>query len=132
MDMSYSQANVYREREVLTASPEKLIVITFDHILVNLRRGRLAIEAGDIELRAKSLGKAREGVMELLMSVDLERGGEVANNLCALYSFVVREVLEVGRTRDLAKLDAVVAVVNNLREAFAAIAADPKLAAPAA
>jgi flagellar protein FliS len=130
--MSYSQANIYREREVLTASPEKLVVITFDHILVNLRRARIAIEAGNIERRAQALGKAREGVMELLVSVDVERGGEVAINLRALYSFVVREILEVGRTRDAAKLDAVVSIVNNLREAFAAITADPKLATPPA
>jgi len=131
--MSYSQANVYREREVLTASPEKLVVITFDHILVNLRRARLAMEAGNIELRTKSLGRAREGVMELLMSIDLERGGDVAMNLRSLYSFVVRELFEIGRTRDIAKLDAVVTIVGNLREAFATIAADPKLAAsPAA
>ena len=131
--MSYSQANVYREREVLTASPEKLVVITFDHILVNLRRARLAIEAGNIELRAQSIGKAREGVMELWMSIDLERGGDVAANLHALYSFVVRELLDVGRTRELAKLDSVVKVISNLREAFATIAADPKLAtSPAA
>ena len=131
--MSYSQANVYREREVLSASPEKLIVIMFDHILVNLRRGRLAIEAGNIEQRAQALGKAREAVMELMMSMDVDQGGEVANNLCALYAFVVREILEVGRTRDVSRLDGVVKIVNNLREAFAAIAADPKIAAsPAA
>ena len=131
--MSYSQANVYREREVLTASPEKLVVITFDHILVNLRRARLAIEAGSIERRVQSLSKAREGVMELLTSVDVERGGAVANNLLALYSFAVREMLEIGRTKDVAKLDGVVTVISNLREAFATIAADPKLAAvPAA
>jgi flagellar protein FliS len=130
--MSYSHANVYREREVLTASPEKLVVITFDHILVNLRRARLAIEAGNVERRAQSLGKAREGVMELLMSIDVERGGAVANNLRALYSFAVREMLEVGRTRDIARLDGVVNVINNLRDAFAAIAADPKLAASSA
>ena len=131
--MSYSAANVYREREVLTASPEKLVVITFDHILVNLRRTRLAIEAGNIELRAKSLGRAREGVMELWMSVDLERGGEVAANLHALYSFVVRQLLEIGRTREVAKLDSVTNIVSNLREAFATIAADPTLAtSPAA
>jgi flagellar protein FliS len=131
--MSYSQANVYREREVLTASPEKLIVIMFDHILVNLRRARVAIEANNIERRVQALSKAREGVMELLMSVDLERGGEVAVNLRALYSFVVRELFEIGRTRDVARLDAVFNVMSNLREAFATIAVDPKHAtSPAA
>lgn len=131
--MSYSQANVYREREVLTASPEKLVVITFDHVLVNLRRARVAIEAGSIEHRVQSLSKAREGVMELLMSVDTERGGPIANNLLSLYSFAVRELFEVGRTKDVRKLDAVVNVMTDLRQAFAAIAADPTVAAvPAA
>jgi flagellar biosynthetic protein FliS len=78
--MSYSQGNVYREREVLTASPEKLVVMTFDHVLVNLRRARMAIVAGNIELRAQSMSKARDGVMELLMSTDTDRGGEIAIN----------------------------------------------------
>jgi len=131
--MSYSQANLYREREVLTASPEKLVVITFDHVLVNLRRARVAIEAGNIERRVQALTKAREGVMELLTSVDIERGGPVAQNLLALYSFAVREMFEVGRTKDVAKLDGIVTVIGNLREAFATIAVEPKVAAvPAA
>jgi flagellar protein FliS len=85
--MSYSHANVYREREVLSASPEKLVVITFDYVLVNLRRARMAIEAGNIELRVQSMSKAREGVMELLMSTDAERGGEMTVRLRALYAF---------------------------------------------
>ena len=131
--MSYSQANVYREREVLTASPEKLVVITFDHVLVNLRRARMAIEAGNIELRVQSMSKAREGVMELLMSTDAERGGEMTVKLRALYAFALREFLAIGRTRDVKQLENVTAIFGNLREAFATIASDPKLArSPAA
>ena len=131
--MSYSQANVYREREVLTASPEKLVVITFDHVLVNLRRARIAIEAGNIELRVQSMSKAREGVMELLMSTDAERGGEMTVRLRALYAFALREFLAIGRTRDVKQLENVTAIFGNLREAFATVASDPKLArSPAA
>lgn len=131
--MSYSQANLYREREVLSASPEKLVVITFDHVLVNLRRARIAIEAGNIELRVQSMSKAREGVMELLMSTDAERGGEMTASLRALYAFALREFLAIGRTRDVKQLDNVTAIFADLREAFATIASDPKLArSPAA
>ena len=131
--MSYSQANVYREREVLTASPEKLVVITFDHVLVNLRRARMAIEAGNIELRVQSMSKAREGVMELLMSTDAERGGEMTVRLRALYAYALREFLAIGRTRDVKQIDNVTAIFVNLREAFATIASDPTLArSPAA
>jgi len=131
--MSHSQANVYREREVLSASPEKLVVITFDHVLVNLRRARMAIEAGNIELRVQSLSKAREGVMELLMSTDAERGGEMTVRLRALYAFALREFLAIGKTRDVRQLDNVTAIFGNLRDAFATIASDPTLArSPAA
>jgi len=131
--MSYSQANVYREREVLSASPEKLVIITFDHVLVNLRRARMAIEAGNIELRVQSMSKAREGVMELLMSTDAERGGEMTVRLRALYAFALREFLAIGKTRDVKQLDSVTAIFVNLREAFATIASDPTLArSPAA
>ena len=131
--MSYSQANVYREREVLSASPEKLVIITFDHVLVNLRRARMAIEAGNIELRVQSMSKAREGVMELLMSTDAERGGEMTVRLRALYAFALREFLAIGKTRDVRQLDNVTAIFGNLRDAFATIASDPTLArSPAA
>ena len=123
--MSYSQGNVYREREVTTASPEKLVVLTYDHVLVNLRRARLAIEAGNIEQRVQALGKAREGLMELLVSTDVERGGEMAQRLRALYAFALRELLTIGRSRDTKQLDNVANIVSNLREAFAIIANDP-------
>jgi len=131
--MSYSQANVYREREVLSASPEKLVVMAFDHVLVNLRRARMALEAGNIELRAQSLGKAREGIMELLMSTDAERGGEIAAHLREVYSFALSELLAIGRSRDVAQLDRVASLLGNLRDAFATIASEPTLASsPAA
>jgi flagellar protein FliS len=131
--MSYSQANIYREREVLTASPEKLVVIVFDHVLANLRRARVAIEGGNVEQRAHAMRRAREGVMELLMSTDAERGGEMTANLRALYAFALREFLAIGRTLDVKQLDTVTVIFSNLREAFATIAGDPTLArSPAA
>src|SRR5437763_16538148 len=102
--MIYSQANVYREREVMSASPEKLVVITFDHVLVNLRRARMAIEAGNIELRTQALGKAREGIIELLVSTDSDRGGEIADTLRAVYSYALKECLAIARSRDTGRL----------------------------
>ena|SRR5436190_20506138 len=131
--MSYSHANVYREREVLTASPEKLVVIVFDHVLANLRRARVAIVAGNIEQRAQAMRRAREGVMELLASTDADRGGEIAVQLRALYAYALREFLAVGRTLDIKQLDAITGILANLRESFATIAGDPTLArSPAA
>jgi flagellar secretion chaperone FliS len=131
--MSYSNANVYREREILTASPEKLVVMVCDHVLVSLRRARVAMDAGNVTERIRALGRAREGVMELIVSTDVERGGDMANKLRALYAFALRELVTIGRSPDVKRLDKIAGVVGNVREAFATVAGDPTVArSPAA
>ena len=131
--MSYAHAaGAYREREILTASPAKLVVIIFDHLLVNLRRAKLAHEARNVEARVEAVCKAREAVMELLASTDVERGGEIAQNLRSLYVFLFNELLVMGHSPDAVRLQKITDTVMNLREAFATIAATPVAESPAA
>ncbi|MFN9118278.1 MAG: flagellar export chaperone FliS, partial [Gemmatimonas sp.] len=74
--MSYaSQTSSYREMEIHSASPERLLVIVFEQLVVNLERARLAMERHDIELRVVSLTRARNLVAELLATLDFEQGG---------------------------------------------------------
>jgi flagellar protein FliS len=118
--MSYSkQAARYRETEVLTAAPGQLVVILYDHLLLSLRRARVAMDARDTEAQGVSLEKGREVLTELLVTLDRERGGEVASNLAALYSFLLGELVQVGIRRDTARLDRVTHMIGELRDAFA-------------
>jgi flagellar secretion chaperone FliS len=132
--MSYSSnaAIAYRERDVLTATPGRLVVIVFDHLLVSLRRARFAMEAGKQDQQLEAVASARAAVMELLVTTDIERGGDIAKNLRALYVFLFNELLTLGHRKDVAKLDKLVGVVTPLREAFAAIAEKPVSQTPAA
>ena len=116
--MSYSrQATRYRETEVLTATPGQLVVLLYDHLLLSLRRARTAMDSGDLGLQSESLEKA-----ELFVTLDRERGGEVAANLGALYSFLLGELVQVGIRSDAARLDRVAHMIGELREAFAQVA----------
>src|SRR5437868_9165369 len=100
--MSYAHAaSAYRDREVMTASPARLVVIVYDQFLVNLRRARFAIEADNATQRVDALGKARDAIMELLISTDVERGGHIANNLRSLYAFVFSELSSISTREDL-------------------------------
>lgn len=131
--MSYASAAVaYREREVLTAAPGRLVVIVFDHLLVNLRRARIAMEANNIPVRVESIAKAREAAMELLVTTDVERGGTIANNLRSIYVYLIRELITLGNRNDVAKVDGFVRIVTDLRDAFAAITTDASARVPAA
>jgi flagellar protein FliS len=117
--MSYAkQAASYREMEILSASPERLVVLLFDHLVVNLHRTKLAIESNDVPLRTISLAKARGIVSELLSTLDFEKGGRIAADLGALYRFLLGEMAEVGMQRNARQVERLVQVAESLRTGF--------------
>jgi flagellar protein FliS len=121
--MSYGrQATRYRETEVLTATPGQLVVLLYDHLLTSLRRARVAMEARDVEAQGECLEKARVILTELLVTLDHDRGAEVAANLGALYSFLLGELVQVGIRADVHRLDRVTNMIGELRDAFAHLA----------
>src|SRR5689334_10172567 len=118
--MSYGkQAARYRETEVLTATPGQLVVLLFDHLLVSLRRAKTAMTNGEFEVQGEQLEKSRNILTELLVTLDRERGGEIAINLSALYSFLLGELVQVGVRADEARLGRVTHMIEELRGAFA-------------
>jgi flagellar protein FliS len=126
--MSYtSQASRYREMEVLSASPGRLVVLLYDHLLVQLRRAALAMEQGDAERRAAALERASSAVQELMVTLDHEKGGEIAAQLSGLYGFLLGEFITLGRSRDTAHLGRLIGMVTELRDAFATITGSPVL-----
>jgi flagellar protein FliS len=127
--MSYSNhaqaASAYKEREVLTASPARLVVIVYDHVLANLQRARVARDAKRPDVQVEAIGRARDGIMELLVTLDIERGGEIAKSLQALYSFMLQQLVDGPRV-DSAKLLRIIGMISDLRESFAVVAAGPQ------
>jgi flagellar protein FliS len=131
--MAYGkQAARYREMEVLSATPGQLVVILYDHLLLTLRRTHVAMEAKAHEERMLQLDKARAALTELLVTLDLERGGEIARNLSALYSFLLGELIQVGVSGSMERLDRIIGIVSELRDAFAHIATLPESRVPVA
>lgn len=121
--MSYaSQAAVYREMDVMSASPGQLVVMLYDHLLVSMRRARIAMEARNVEQRMKLLDKSRTILSELLVTLDHEKGGDVAKNLSGLYTFLLSELVDVGIRSDARRLERLTGIVADLRDAFATIA----------
>lgn len=115
---SFRSGDRYRETEVLSATPGELVVLVYDHLLGSLLRCRGAIAAKDIEGRLAEVGRARDAVSELLATLDREKGGAVASQLAGLYAFFLRELSTLGVEPQVDRLDRIVAMVRDLREAF--------------
>ena len=117
--MSYrSQTSSYREMELLSASPERLVVIVFEQLVVNLERARIAMERNDLELRVTALRRARGLLSELLATLDFEKGGSLANQLADLYQFMLYELVDIGQRGDLCVMRKLVSIASSLRDGF--------------
>jgi flagellar secretion chaperone FliS len=122
--MSYAAAtSAYRDMEVLSATPGRLVVIVYDFLLVNLRRTGIAIEANNVELFSSSLGKSQDALAELMGELDMEKGGQIAKELGALYAFFIGSLIDIATTKDRRQLARITAQVTELREAFAQVVA---------
>lgn len=120
--MSYAAAtSAYRDMEVLSASPGRLVVIVYDFLLVNLRRTGIAIDTNNVELFSVSIGKSQEALAELMGELDMEQGGQIAKELCALYAFFISSLIDVAGTKNRRLLARITAQVTDLRDAFAQI-----------
>ena len=108
----------YLEAEVTSRPPEWLVPLLYEHLLANLRRAAVQIERRDIEGKAASLEKASAILFELLGTLDLEKGGELAQRLAALYQYFAAELLTVGRTLDAVHLRRITGMIAGLHEAW--------------
>jgi flagellar protein FliS len=120
--MSYSnQAAAYRHREVVAATPGRLLVMVYDHVLANLARATIAHNNKLIEARVEAIAKARDGISELLATLDMDKGGAIAVQLNGLYVFMLGELVGAGRKFDEKKIARIAGMIRELRDAFATI-----------
>lgn len=117
-----ASASRYQELEVLSASPQQLVVIVYDHLLACLKRARIAIAQEQPDTRIAQLGRAKDAIAELLATLDHAQGGEIARTLSGLYAFFLTELGEIGMHPDAARLTRVIDLVEELRDAWAQIA----------
>ena len=117
--MSYGTSSTsYLGNDILSRSPEWLVPLLYEHLVINLKRAGVCIDEGNLEGKSAALGKANEIVMELASSLNPEQGGEIAKQLGSLYAFLAGEILEIGRTLDRSRLERLSAMIADLHEAW--------------
>lgn len=124
--MSRPSVQSYREAEILTASPGRLLLITFDALLAAMTRARVGITMGDDSVASNGLDRARNCLGELLATLDKDKGGAIAEQLASIYVFMMVDLGSVALRRDVARLERHIAMVRELRETFAQIADTPR------
>jgi flagellar secretion chaperone FliS len=112
----------YLTQEVMTASPAKLVSMLYDKIVLSLKEAIAAIEAGDIEGRWRANARAMEIITHMWSTLDVDKGGEIAQNLESLFSFMLTRLPEVDIRNDPEPARAVIGLVEPLRDAWRELA----------
>ena len=127
--MGYSNAyNAYQKTNVNTASQGRLVVLLYDGIIKQLTLAGTFIEPDgkikpkNIEQFGICIQKAQAIITELQVSLDMERGGEIARNLMSLYVFFNEELLAANINHNKEKLDFVLKMVKDLAESWRKVA----------
>ncbi len=110
----------YKESSILTAPPERLVVMLYDGARRFLAQAGAAVRERDIPRANSRLQKAEAVIEELLATLDMS-AGEVAERLQGLYVFCRRTLGEARIEQNPEKIEQVSDILGGLREGFAQI-----------
>ena len=117
----YASPQAYRDSAVLTASPEQLVVMLYDGAVRFLRQAEIAMSEGAFLHSYEKLGRGESIIDELLATLNMDTG-EIADRLQAIYVFCKKTLIEARLQRNAEKIGHVIALLTNLREAWARLA----------
>ncbi len=115
-------SNHYRNNQILTASPERILIMLYDGAVRFVRQARMAIEEQRRADKAQAISKAVAIITEFSNTLNYEVGGDIAIDLSRLYDFMLRELSAVNARNDAGRLDTVEKILLDLREGFAGAA----------
>jgi flagellar protein FliS len=104
----------YIEQMVLTASPAKLIELLLQKAISVIDEAKNCIDEKDYNNANAKIVRAQDIVMELNLALDMEKGGEIAKNLRALYNYMYRTLVEANIKKDKKMLDDVKSLLEDL------------------
>jgi len=103
------------------ASSHEVIAQMYRTALTRIAEAKGSIERGDTGKKGEQIGKALAIVEGLLMSLDNEQGGEIADNLTRLYDYMARNLVKANLEDDAAALDEISGLIRELKDGWEAI-----------
>ncbi len=108
----------YQANNVTTASPEKLMLLLFDGMLQFLQKAKNAIAENNLSEKSANIEGARKILRELMRTIDLENGNDVAKMLFRLYNKMATDLIKANVTRNVALIEGVIQDITNIRWGF--------------
>ena len=129
INMAYQNAySAYQKNNVSTASQGRLVVLLYEGAVKHLTAAKNLfgqenkLKPNQIEQFGIHIQKTQAIITELQVSLDMEKGGEIAKNLMSLYLFFNEELMNANINQDKDKVSSVLKMMSDLADAWRTIA----------
>ena len=112
----------YLETAIRTATPEQLIVITYEETIRCLKQAITQVETTNFEGKRRSVNLALGMVHHLQSCLDMERGGEISNELRRIYKYVSAQIVDGSMQLKTDPLNEAITILSTLLESWREVA----------
>ena len=116
--------NTGTQSGVAYADPHTLIKMLFDGLLSKLSESRGHLDRKEIKEKGEKIGRAMEIIEALKASLDIEAGGELAENLFSLYDYCTTRLVQANIRNDSSIVDEVYELISEIRQGWMGIPKD--------
>lgn len=104
--------------QLASASPHKVVQMLFGGAMERLVQAKAAMEQNNIQIKAERITKAWDIIAHLQVSLSIDDGGEIAQNLNDLYSFMLQYLTEANLENNPQKIDVVYQMLAEIKSAW--------------
>jgi flagellar protein FliS len=119
----------YLKQEVEGASQGKLVVMMYDAAVRFMRQAIKSIQEKKVEEAHNSIVRTENIIYELMSTINIDEGGEIAQQLLQLYDYMIWELVQANMNKDISRIENVINVLNPIRSAWKEIVAKEAAAA---
>lgn len=131
--MALKGINAYKKgsvkQDIAQADPHKITLMLMQGALDRMAYAKGCIERKDFEGKAEHLSRVSAILLNLRDTLDLDAGGEVSDNLFALYDYMIERITDANIQNDLKIMDEVINLLLPIKTAWASIPEEAKLQA---
>ena len=107
------------KKTVLTSTDRvHIILMLYDGILHHINIAKQKVARGDTMSKGTHLSKATLIVTELSSVLDMEKGGEISENLRNLYTYVLQRLLYANLNNDIIALEEVEKIIVTIKDGW--------------
>jgi flagellar protein FliS len=116
--MALNPYQKYQENKIEGSSQGEMIILLYEGCIKFMNEAIIFIEEKKIQEAHNKIIKAQRIINELMITLDFEVGGEIAQNLYNLYDFIMNELIKANIKKEPEGLLNSIEVMDELLDAW--------------